>query len=1715
MNKGIRDYCKVITHSVGDVADVYINVNKNDANLHAEFPLYKSSGLNPINLSLMLTLSDMDHAQSFGKGVRLNFYKKLYQDGDRFYICNYDGRVDEYIRTGDYYHNSETMTRIIRVDNYAHYSYELIDKFGNKLVYNYSSYQLPFIYPSRIEYYDGNFLNISENPYFRYKIMSIENGKGEIVDFFHNRDNVERIEISRNSVLINKILLNYSNNVIRTIEHINSKGETVCKCYVQYNESAKTLEIAKQINDNTTYGVKYTLDDSKRRVISFTDGYDECYYGGKITNISYHSEYSEITDYKGRKSYFFFDRNDMPIYEIDDKARVISYSFDESKKLKSQSAIQDNSPEYASIYSLVDNGYFDNDLNNWDILGTGDLSIVVDNSHPCHSILGEKKLKITRPFGIGEVKAYQTRNISGYPTDIFTFIIWGKSTFTQATTFAKAKVILYKDYNIVTEKEISFVNEEKWQYQITELKATDNYDKIKIEITVKGPSAEYLFDAIQLYRKPMGAFYEYDEKGNPIEEVFGDNVFNAQYTDNSLAKGSFGNNSMLLNRIYDYKGNLEYAETKSGVAYDFDYDDNNNVTRREISFDDTYIEVSAEYEKNYDSELYQDMYKNELDKEYSYYYEKVLRRIKEAQDAINTKTTYNYDDLDRILNIVLSNDETETSKNVSYTYNSKNQIETITLDNGVQYIFDFESISGRLTSVTVGTDKRLVEYTYDDDYVDGSLVYTDRLASQKIGFNGDTFGDTFYFYYDDEDRLSEIKLKKKGLPYKTLCYSYQYDTLGRLSRYADHRLSHSVCYEYDLNHRLIKVSDSREGSPHCNINYLYDNLGEVCGKKTKIKSRTLTQSFSPSYAYRNRNFADFFEGYKYQNTDSPLVYSCFFNQKNKIDGWIQSIKDATVICKNSEGKWTEKRISPKTGTDLIPKLDPYIPCIECMDGRKKLSYPVNLYGDGWKGTVMFWFKKRVSNYGRCLFRVSPDSGSPSSLSVYINNNGELELRLEISEDHIETFTMSNVYIPFPDWNFFALTWNHTPSYILNGKDTFYFRLYLNDESRGFITEVNSQEVTLQDKSTMVFGPSFWGAISAVAFTNNGNFLYHNSIEEYYQCSKEYVFSKDSFDDFSSTSHYNQQLLVWGYDVVTLNNSLISIDGTKPFEFTKRPKVRFDVDRTFEYNRDINRHAYVADGQKLTYNFGLAGNRGSTALRVYITETTSNRQYLFQHKDSSRHTLGLYRLGEALYLQIDDVEIDRINTYNTGLTIPNNVWTLVTLSWFLRYNNDPEYGTVYRFTVDRYYINDENEPCGDSFSVDVPLSFKYSNFTTSVGRKMDSQDPKSSNPLKGQIEMLLCNNSLTSYSILKNYIEVTTQHKKYDVFGRLSETGISRNGKHILSNKYEYSEAYSNNVTRERTTTQVRKETIKSNSETITREYSKYDNNGNVKKIKENGSEIRNYVYDYSGQLIEESIAEVDKCVVFAYDSNGNITSKKIYNGYNNKNEENLISNIKYQYDDYWKDRLVKYGPVGQEKTIEYNDHFPGNPTFYGRFDGEYYPGIRFEWEGRRLTRLQNEETGFEVKYYYNAQGLRVKESKRFFPGGPELHICYYYEDSKLISNGILDFLYDESGSLYGMIDLQDKKEYYYVRDVFGNIVGLIDRNGNIVVKYVYDAYGNILQIIGNQIIGKKNPFRYKGYYYDDETGLYYNVTRYYNPEWGRWLNADDVSYLDPSNGLNL
>ena len=105
------------------------------------------------------------------------------------------------------------------------------------------------------------------------------------------------------------------------------------------------------------------------------------------------------------------------------------------------------------------------------------------------------------------------------------------------------------------------------------------------------------------------------------------------------------------------------------------------------------------------------------------------------------------------------------------------------------------------------------------------------------------------------------------------------------------------------------------------------------------------------------------------------------------------------------------------------------------------------------------------------------------------------------------------------------------------------------------------------------------------------------------------------------------------------------------------------------------------------------------------------------------------------------------------------------------------------------------------------------------------------------------------------------------------------------------------------------------------------------------------------------------------------------------------------------------------------------------------------------------------------------------------------------------------------------KIYFYAKNVFGDIVALYDYiSGDPVARYAYDAWGNhkVLTPEGNansspDFIGNINPIRYRSYYWDDDVKLYYLHTRWYDPEIGRFVNMDQIEYLDPEtiNGLNL
>ena len=122
----------------------------------------------------------------------------------------------------------------------------------------------------------------------------------------------------------------------------------------------------------------------------------------------------------------------------------------------------------------------------------------------------------------------------------------------------------------------------------------------------------------------------------------------------------------------------------------------------------------------------------------------------------------------------------------------------------------------------------------------------------------------------------------------------------------------------------------------------------------------------------------------------------------------------------------------------------------------------------------------------------------------------------------------------------------------------------------------------------------------------------------------------------------------------------------------------------------------------------------------------------------------------------------------------------------------------------------------------------------------------------------------------------------------------------------------------------------------------------------------------------------------------------------------------------------------------------------------------------------------------------------------------------------LIFAYDYSG-IVGF--KYNGVEYIYKKNIQGDVIGIIRVDSNqLVASYVYDAWGNhiVLDANGSEVtshshIGFINPFRYRSYYYDDETGFYYLKSRYYDPQTCRFISVDNLNYLNPSvaNGLNL
>ena len=183
----------------------------------------------------------------------------------------------------------------------------------------------------------------------------------------------------------------------------------------------------------------------------------------------------------------------------------------------------------------------------------------------------------------------------------------------------------------------------------------------------------------------------------------------------------------------------------------------------------------------------------------------------------------------------------------------------------------------------------------------------------------------------------------------------------------------------------------------------------------------------------------------------------------------------------------------------------------------------------------------------------------------------------------------------------------------------------------------------------------------------------------------------------------------------------------------------------------------------------------------------------------------------------------------------------------------------------------------------------------------------------------------------------------------------------------------------------------------------------------------------------------------------------------------------------------------------------------------------FNYRGTKISSIQEPLQNKTIIFDYDYRGRRTKKLNQTANDLVE----YYYDENLLIkekhSNYSLNFLYNENNELIGFERVSSnnsaKTKYFYLRNAFNDIVEILDVNGNSLVHYLYDAYGNTIEIIDNSSnsLATINPFRYRGYYYDGETQLYWVSSRYYSPELCRWISPDSIEYLDSQsiNGLNL
>ena len=1607
-NTGLKSYTKQLATQVGN-ANISVNLNKEQANLHIALPLVSTVGLSPFSASLIYNYQNKSADGIFGNGFKPDCYAKIERSGDKYTVTNADGSVDVYEKGVA---NPETQMTVTNIDGSEYVTkgcWHVDDKFGNKKIYGALTE-----YPQRIESKSGDVINFD----FVASDKKISNAHGDAIIFARGSNGkVTNVKYSHNDATNATVQLGYSDdNNLQTLQYYNDRNALVASTRITYAEDSVT--VTDEISGAYS---KYTFADS--RVTTVESGIINQADSVHTVAVVYGDNVTTVTDWRGKTAAYCFDGDGMPAYQMDSDGNVVGFVFDPvTKSLLSQS-----SP--VSAKRAKDN-LFPQSVADYTAQAVTVTKVQTDDAF-FGDILNDSLCRVAGSGSRGVLSHKVPSN--GISTDTVTAVIWCKQ-LTPATDDCYAQVALstlknggtlVTDYRRLTSKTLN----NAFQLITLGITAQSSFDSIELTVLLRG-GASVEIGGVQVLRKDFGAFYSYDGKGNATQMSQGGATTNVGYNTANLPSTVSGADSTAYSCKYDDKGNLTQVDLAYDVTVTNEYDEHNRVTKSTTtSADGLCMETTKQYDQQ--NGRFISSQTDELGVTVAKYEYDEFGKIRKLTDALNATTEFSYHDSGLIKDILLKNAANTQLSKATYDYDGKHRLTKATLSNGSVYGFTYDNC-GNIENISVNG---VTAFKFCYDVANGNVV------SQQYGESGDKFT----FAYNADNQIQAVNyVSANGIVSKR--FTYAYNDRKQLEVVCDQDGNEISSYVYDQDGRVTRVT-----SELAQIDYRYDNLSQVNNANYRVQDVALYNSFDRLSRSRK------------------LPPRLCFGEYMK-DSYIGLFDVDTRLIK---------------GDKAIVGVDPLYNYKICREGalpymtvgyNGKLGYQLTDDTDAnnyENGCIQFWFRPQNLTTAMHLFGVKSSVGKSEIYAYTQNKKVQLDVKDTNGKNH--HLITSDDEVLADRWNFFAVSFHFRDDGVDYGKQC-ELTLTLNSVTQVYRLTNGMLNVDVAPNPVYYIGRN--GSGSALYYYAGDIACLNLSprkcqtigyIRQYYKDTKDFIESSQFVDKYCKTIDVSQTVTFVNdereetirekpyFQVFPLQNNVTSLMGMRPSKLGHREDNSKLNTEMFRYNELSHRYAYVADGSELVYNSSLY-NSGTILMRAY-SDTDGYMKYFIECKDSRGSTFGLYRQSQSgkLCLQFNG------RIYQTKLSFSLNQWHTVGLSFNRVVESQSVQDMVGEF---RIYLDGATE------YVETP-DFNFNQLLVSVGRKFDDEvtsyitgDIYKSYPLEGQIEMLRISDAYLTLNTLEQLIsrtECVTYAKEFDKLGLLTKTCLYNGDSRVMARNLSYKTRQDTKYVSRRVASE---KFTGISSGAITAQYS-YDDAGNVTQISGNTHFKHKYTYDERGFLTKDNYTQI------SYDANGNITD---------------IGDVHLEYDSVIKDRLVKVGG----KPVTYDVTNSLNPVKYNF--------AQYKYEGRRLTQYVSAGTAYE--YGYNHQGLRISKTCN----NQTTH--YIYDGAKLITELApdyrLDFLYDEYDQLYGFVkDLNTK--YFYIRDIINNILGIIDTSGNVVVKYDYTAYGKVTVVQDSENLSRINPILYKGYYYDKESGMYYCQSRYYVPEWGRWLNGSQIT----------